>query len=73
MSIGDIFAGGRYKVLHELGHGGSTLIHRLPYARESNVHGFVTLKVLSAEESSKSLTGSTVPGRKHLAITDHFF
>jgi serine/threonine-protein kinase SRPK3 len=85
VSIGDTFAGGRYKVLHELWFGGSTFnVHPRSgllktNAHESNFHarrlsGLVTLKVLSAEESSKNIaadgetntffnksTGSAVP------------
>jgi len=57
VSIGDVFAKGRYKVVHKLGFGGSSTIW---LAREQcsgwfrkDLGSLVTLKVMSAEQSSK--------------------
>ena len=57
MSIGDVFARGRYKVLHKLGYGGSSTVW---LARDQGPQGqspasgpLVALKVISAIESSR--------------------
>jgi serine/threonine-protein kinase SRPK3 len=50
VSIGDVFAGGRYKVLHKLGFGGSSTIW---LARDSVSGILVALKVLAANTSTK--------------------
>ncbi|KAF8345533.1 hypothetical protein F5887DRAFT_167103, partial [Amanita rubescens] len=50
VSIGDVFANGRYKVLHKLGSGGSSTVW---LARDSASETLVALKVLSADKSSK--------------------
>ncbi len=50
VSIGDVFADGRYKVLHKLGFGGSSTIWLARYS----VSGIlVALKVLAAYKSTK--------------------
>jgi serine/threonine-protein kinase SRPK3 len=50
VSIGDVFADGRYKVLHKLGFGGSSTIW---LARDSVSGILVALKVLAAFKSTK--------------------
>ena len=50
MSIGDVFADGRYKILHKLGFGGSSTIW---LARDSVSGILVALKVLPAYKSTK--------------------
>ncbi|KAF8332972.1 kinase-like domain-containing protein [Amanita rubescens] len=50
VSIGDVFADGRYKVLHKLGYGGSSTIW---LARDSVSGILVALKVLPAYKSTK--------------------
>jgi serine/threonine-protein kinase SRPK3 len=50
VSIGDVFADGRYKVLHKLGFGGSSTIW---LARDSVSGTLVALKVLAAFKSTK--------------------
>jgi serine/threonine-protein kinase SRPK3 len=87
VSIGDVFAGGRYKVLHKLGYGGSATVW---LAQDQQLNSTVTLKVLSAEESMKnsaSIADQYIPqevekfshtlnhpARSHLLdIIDHFF
>ena len=50
LSIGDVFAGGRYKVLHKLGFGGSSTIW---LARDSVSGILVALKVLATYTSAK--------------------
>ena len=50
MSIGDVFANGRYKILHKLGFGGSSTIW---LARDSVSGILVALKVLAAYISTK--------------------
>ncbi|TDL22816.1 kinase-like protein [Rickenella mellea] len=58
VSIGDLFAGGRYKVLHKLGNGGSSTVWLAQdQHRREQLRSLVTLKVMSAEESSKDLAG----------------
>lgn len=56
LSIGDVFAESRYKVLHKLGYGGSSTVwlaqDKHPRERLSSL---VTLRVMSAEGSSKDL------------------
>jgi serine/threonine-protein kinase SRPK3 len=51
VSIGDVFAGGRYKVLHKLGFGSLSTIW---LARDSVSGILVALKVLAANISTKS-------------------
>ncbi|KAM6503083.1 Protein kinase-like domain containing protein [Amanita muscaria] len=57
VSIGDVFANGRYKVLHKLGFGGSSTVwlarDQRPQGQSSVSETLVTLKVLSAEKSTK--------------------
>lgn len=58
VSIGDIFANGRYRVLHKLGFGGSSTVwlarDQHQQKRSSLSPGIlVTLKVLSAQKSSR--------------------
>ena len=50
MSIGDVFADGRYKVLHKLGFGGSSTIW---LARDSVSGMLVALKILAAFKSTE--------------------
>lgn len=57
MSIGDVFAKGRYKVVHKLGFGGSSTVW---LAREQcsgwfreDFGSLLTLKIMSAKQSSK--------------------
>jgi hypothetical protein len=50
VSIGDVFANGRYKILHKLGFGGSSTIW---LARDSVSGILVALKVLAAYISTK--------------------
>ncbi|KAF8340309.1 kinase-like domain-containing protein [Cantharellus anzutake] len=87
VSVGDVFAG-RYKVLHKLGFGGSSTVWLARDQKFSNDSGsLVTLKILSAEQSSKPMgipdlyvsraldksSGTLHPGRQHLpVIRDHF-
>ncbi|KAF8887120.1 kinase-like protein [Infundibulicybe gibba] len=54
VSIGDVFSNGRYKVLHKLGFGGSSTVWLAREHRSENNSGkLVTLKILTAEQSSK--------------------
>jgi serine/threonine-protein kinase SRPK3 len=54
-SIGDVFANGRYRVLHKLGWGGSSTVWLARDQQEkSNSGPLVALKVLSASGSSAS-------------------
>ena len=59
ISIGDTF-NSRYRVLHKLGFGGSStvwLARDLQHQAQSSAGNLVTLKVLSAEQSSKPKSG----------------
>ncbi|KAF8514480.1 kinase-like domain-containing protein [Gautieria morchelliformis] len=53
--MGDVFAGGRYKVLHKLGFGGSSTVWLAQdqLLRDKDPDILVILKVMSAEQSSK--------------------
>ena len=55
ISIGDVFANGRYKVLHKLGYGGSSTVwlarDQRPQSSASDT--LVALRVISADQSSK--------------------
>jgi len=55
VSIGDVFADGRYKVLHKLGYGGSSTVwlarDQCPQSSASDT--LVALKILSAAQSSR--------------------
>jgi len=55
VSIGDVFADGRYKILHKLGYGGSSTVwlarDQRPQSSASDT--LVALKILSAAESSR--------------------
>jgi serine/threonine-protein kinase SRPK3 len=53
--IGDVFANGSYKVLHKLGHGGSSTVWLARDQRpQSSVSAtLVALKILSADQSCK--------------------
>jgi serine/threonine protein kinase len=53
MSIGDEFAGGRYKVIHKLGFGGSSTVW-LARDRQKEPGALVSLKAMRADASSKS-------------------
>ena len=57
VSIGDVFARGRYKVLHKLGYGGSSTVwlarDQGPQGQSPASGSLVALKVISAIESSK--------------------
>ena len=55
MSIGDVFANGRYKVLHKLGYGASSTVWlaRDQRPESSGSDTLVALRVLSADKSSK--------------------
>ncbi|KAK0483777.1 kinase-like domain-containing protein [Armillaria novae-zelandiae] len=53
MSIGDVFADGRYRVIHKLGFGGSSTIW-LALDRHKQLDRLVTLKAMRADVSSKA-------------------
>lgn len=52
--IGDVFDGGRYKVVHKLGWGGYSTTW---LARDQDTERYVALKILVASETSKSREG----------------
>lgn len=54
ISIGDVFLNGRYRVLHKLGFGGSSTVWLARDQKQLSGGGLVTLKVLTAEQSSRS-------------------
>lgn len=78
VAIADLFAEGRYRVVHKLGSGGSSTIW---LAREQGgFGGLVTIKVMRAElssievvpELSVPLSVSSLPGANIQTPQDHF-
>ena len=72
--IGDVFANGRYKVLHKLGQGASSTVwlarDRRPESSGSDT--LVALRVLSADKSSKhkdEIADVVVPSKLHSLAT----
>ena len=66
MNIGDVFNGGRYKVIHKLGYGAVSTVWlardlRMAPDRSPSQGRLVSLNVLSSEESSKPRTELTEP------------
>lgn len=80
VSIGDCFAQGRYRVLHKLGHGGSSTVW---LARDQGGSGkLVTLKVVRSDASDIRNPALTIPEMLRAAspscsgiqiVDDHFF
>ncbi|KAJ3781178.1 kinase-like domain-containing protein [Lentinula aff. detonsa] len=55
ISIGDTFVGGRYRVIHKLGHGGSSTVWMArDHLQDAPKGRVVTLKALRADVSSKA-------------------
>ena len=77
MSIGDVLANGRYKVLHKLGQGGTSTVWlaRNQHPQSSASDTLVALKFLSAAQSSMPLdeiAHIVVPATLHaLAAASH--
>ena len=77
VSIGDVFANSRYKVLHKLGYGGSSTVWlvRDQRPRSSASDTLVALKILSAAQSSRpkgEIADIVVPAALYsFAVTYH--
>ena len=77
--LGDTLSGGRYRIIHKLGHGGFATVW---LAREESQKRYVALKIMEAETSSTCFeleilhhleASSDQPGKKHVSsVLDHF-
>ena len=78
--LSDTFENGRYRVIHKLGHGGSSTVW---LARDNLEERYVALKILCAEASDDvcdlkildylQSRASSHPGRKHIGFLDNSF
>ncbi|EIN11905.1 kinase-like protein [Punctularia strigosozonata HHB-11173 SS5] len=56
IAIGDCYANGRYRVLHKLGHGGSSTVWLARDYQQNHPHGrLVALKAMRADDSSAAV------------------
>ena len=77
--LNDTFEGGRYRVIHKLGYGGSSTVW---LARDNQEERYVALKILCAEEDGMAHTwilhylqskASSHPGQRYIGFLDDFF